>query len=158
MVRDYGAHGVRPDDYDRDVALTVTQFVLSPDVPPEEREHFRKYYLMFSKTMALGNIKRYDIFSLMLAFDEICMLMEMGLYEESRQIMGREIMKMQASRSIDGFQTLYGQQGISRVEQINRILRQRNKSSFGGRILGAFRGKRPEEDYAPNAPISGGEE
>lgn len=156
-MRDYGAHGVRPDDYDRDVALTVTQFVLSPDVPPEEREHFRKYYLMFSKTMALGNIKRWDIFTLMLAFDEICMLMEMGLYEESRQIMGREIMKMQASRSIDGFQTLFGQSGIARTESIQRILRQRTKATIGGRILGAFRGKGKEEEYSSNMPMSGDE-
>jgi hypothetical protein len=156
LVRDYSGHGIRPDDYDRDVALTVTQFVLSPDVPPEEREHFRKFYLMFSKTMALGNIKRYDIFSLMLAFDEICILMDMGLYDESRQLMGREIMKMQASRSIEGFQTLFGQSGVARTETVQRILRQRSKSSFGGRILGAFRGKQ-QEDYSSNMPMSGEE-
>jgi hypothetical protein len=153
-MRDVSPHGVRPEDYDRDVALTVTQFVLSPDVPPRERQYFEKYYLMFSKTMALGNIKREDIFGILMSFDEICMFLELGLYEESRQIMGREIMKMQCSRSIDGFQTLFGQQGIQRTESIQRILRQRQKGGVGGRLSSLFRGKQQEsEGY-----MSGGEE
>jgi len=127
-------------DY-RDEALTVTQFVLSPDVPPSERKYFKKYYLMFSKIMALGNIERQDVFGLLLAFDEICMLLEIGLYEEARQIMGREIMKMQCSRSIGGFQTIWSSGGYSKSESIERVLsRQREKNTLTGRVKRAFGG------------------
>jgi len=128
------------DNFEADTAITAAQYMLSPDIPLEERAHFNKFYLMFSKIMALGNIKRWDIFPLLIAFDEICMLLEMGLYGEARQIMGREIMKMQCSRSIDGFQTLYGQQGVQRTEQIERIYAKSRKKSFGSRIASAFRG------------------
>jgi len=124
-------------------ALTVTQFVLSPDVPPSERKYFKKYYLMFSKIMALGNIQRNDVFGLLLAFDEICMLMEIGLYDEARQIMGREIMKMQCSRSIGGFQTIWSSGGYSKSESIERVLsRQRERSTLSGRIKKAFGGNK----------------
>lgn len=147
MVEGYPSYtpyrGVAPQEFERDTALTVTQFMLSPDIPSAEREHFNKFYLMFSKIMALGNIKRQDIFPLILAFDEICILFEMGLYDEARQIMGREIMKMQCSRSVDGFQTLYGQSGVQRSEQIERIYARSRRKTLAGRISGAFR-RQPE--------------
>ena len=133
-------------DVDREAALTVAQFVLSPDIPPSERRHFEKFYLMMSKIMALGNIKRYDIFPLIIAFDEICMLLEIGLYEEARQLMGKELMKMQASRSIDGFWTLYGQQGIQRSEHIEKVMQnRRTKKSFGRKVAGIFGKKEKQE-------------
>jgi hypothetical protein len=139
--------GMSPADFERDTALTVTQFMLSPDIPIAEKEHFSQFYLMFSKIMALGNIKRYDIFPLILAFEEICMLLEMGLYDEARKIMGKEIMKMQCSRSVEGFQTLYGQQGVQRHEQIERIYARRQKRSLSGRISGAFRKDSSEGEW-----------
>ena len=132
-------------DFERDTALTVTQFMLSPDIPVAEKEHFNKFYLMFSKIMALGNIKRQDIFPLILAFEEICLLLEMGLYDEARKVMAKEIMKVQCSRSIEGFQTLYGQQGVQRSEQIERIYARRQKRSLSSRISGAFRRKSEPE-------------
>ena len=89
-----------PSGVERDEALTVTQFMLSPSIPPRERRYFEQFYMMFSHIMALGNIERRDIFLLLLAFDEICLLLEIGLYDEARKLMGREIMKMQASRSV----------------------------------------------------------
>lgn len=125
---------------EQDPELTVTQFMLSPDIPPAEREFFDKYYMMFSKIMALGNIERRDVFSLLLAFDEICLLLDIGLYDEARKLMGREIMKMQTSRSIGGFQTLYGQQGVQRTEAINRIYQRAQRKTLGSRIANAFRG------------------
>jgi hypothetical protein len=160
MARDV-AYGMRPDDYDRDVALTVTQFVLSPYVPASERDHFANYIMMFSHTMALGNIERGDILPIIFAFDEICMLLEIGLYEEARQIMGRELMKMQVSRSVEGFQTLFGQQGIQRTESIQRILGQRGRAStVGGRIARFFRGSAPAsgQTYSSGRPMQYAEE
>lgn len=131
----------------QDPELTVTQFMLSPDIPPSERFFFDKYYMMFSKIMALGNIERRDVFSLLLAFDEICLLLDTGLYDEARKVMGREIMKMQCSRSIGGFQTLYGQQGVQRSEQINRIYARTKRKTLGSRITNAFRREPEESDW-----------
>jgi hypothetical protein len=139
MDEDYQQIG----DFDRNAILTAAQYILSPDIPPKERKHFEKFYLMFSKIMALGNIKRQDVFSILLAFDEICMLLELGLYDDARQIMGRELMKMQVSRSVDGFQTLYGR-GIEKREEVQRLLARKRKKSFLGRVRG---GKSSKEEW-----------
>ena len=93
------------EELDTDIAVTTAQFMLSPDIPPTERKHFEKFYLMFSKIMALGNIKEYHVLSILIAFEEVCILLEMGLYDDARKLMGKELMKMQVSRSVDGFQT-----------------------------------------------------
>jgi hypothetical protein len=130
----------RYTDFDSDSALTAAQYMLSPDIPPEERMHFEKFYLMFSKIMALGNIEREDVFGLILAFEEICILLEMGLYDEARQMMGKELMKVQCSRSIGGFYTLYGQQGVQRTEQIDKIYQRRQRNSLTQRLAGIFGG------------------
>jgi len=137
--------GQPPYDFERDIALTVTQFMLSPDIPPSERKHFNKFYLMFSKIMALGNIKRSDVFGIIVTFKEIVALMEMGQYDEARVLMAEEIMKMQVSRSVDGFQTLYGQ-GVQRTEQIERIFARRQRRSLSGRLSSAFRRKKESEE------------
>jgi len=126
-------------DVDKDEALTVAQFMLSPSIPPKQRKYFEQFYLMFSHIMALGNIERRDIFLLLLAFDEICLLLEMGLYDEARKLMGREMMKMQSSRSVGALQLLFGQQGIQRTESIQRILQQKNKKGLSGRLGGLFK-------------------
>ena len=127
----------RPDDFDMDASLTATQFILSPyhDIPKSERKQFEKFYMMFSHIMALGNIKRTDILGLVISFEEICILLEMGLYDDARQIMGKELMKMQASRSIEGFQTLFGR-GIERTESIQKVLMKKKKKGLMGRFFG----------------------
>jgi len=140
MPEDYGFGG----GYERDAALTVTQFVLSPNIPPKERKHFEKYQIMFSQTMALGNIDKEDMFPILLAFDEICMLLEIGLYDEARQLMGREIMKMQLSRSVGGFQTIWSSGGIQKSEHIERVLSRQQRKTMGGRIKDKFRRKKKE--------------
>ena len=133
------------DDFDRDAALTVTQFMLAPDIPKEEKVYFRKFYLMFSKIMALGNIRRQEIFAIILAFEEICLLLDIGLYDEARYLMGREMMKMQASRSVDAIQLLYGQRGVEKREEIQRILARKRKKTITGKIRGAFGGEKEEQ-------------
>ena len=133
------------EDFERDMSLTITQFMLSPDIPLSEKVHFEKFNLMFSKSIALGNIKRQDIFALTIAFEEICMLLEIGLYDEARQMMGKELMKMQATRSIDGFQILYGQHGVQRSESLEKIMQRRRSRSPGGRLSGLFKKKKQGE-------------
>ncbi len=134
------------EELDTDIAVTTAQFMLSPDIPPSERKHFEKFYLMFSKIMALGNIKEYHVLSILIAFEEVCILLEMGLYDDARKMMGKELMKMQVSRSVDGFQTLYGQQGVQRTEEIQHIVQGQRRKSFTGRLKGAFRGKSSESE------------
>jgi len=135
MNEDYPELPRRRHDMDTDASLTAVQFLLSPyhDIPPRERKQFEKFYMMFSHIMALGNIQRSDLLGLMISFEEICMLLEMGLYDEARQIMGKELMKMQASRSINGFQTLFGR-GIDRTESIQKVLMKKKKRGLLGRL------------------------
>lgn len=139
MMRGYSQQNVG------DEALTVAEFVLDPSIPAKERKYFDQYYVMFTNIMALGNIKRQDVFAMLIAFEEICMLFEMGLYRDARNIMGRELMKMQVSRSVDGFQTLFGQQGIQRTEHIQRVIaRSQKKKGMIGRLSGFFGGGKEE--------------
>ena len=134
------------DELDRDIAVTTAQFMLSPDIPPAERKHFEKFYLMFSKIMALGNIKEHHVLSILIAFEEVCILLEMGLYDDARKMMGKELMKMQVSRSIGGFQTLYGQQGVQRSEEIQHIVQRQKRKSLTGRLKSAIQGQGATEE------------
>jgi len=142
--RDYSKYMNR--GYEIDPSLTAAQFLLSPyhDIPPRERHNFEQFYMMFSHIMALGNIKRQDILGLIVSFEEICMLLEMGLYTEARQIMGRELMKMQATRSVGGFQTLFGR-GIERQESIQRVLMKKQKRGLMGKVGGVFKKKKTSQ-------------
>lgn len=124
-------------------ALTVAQYLLSPDIPKSERKAFSKYYLMFSKIMALGNIEKEDIMSFLLAFDEICILLEMGLFELARQLEGRQMMKMQLSRSVKGFHTIWTSGGYSRQEHIQEVLEgQHQQQQKSSRLRRFFKGKK----------------
>ena len=133
-----------------DASLTAMEYMLDPSIPVEERKYFHRFYVMFTNIMALGNIQRKEVFAIILAFDEITMLMDMGLYDEARYIMGRELMKMQVSRSIEGFQTLFGQHGIQRTEHVERVMAQSKKrKGFLSGIGSAIRGnKREEQQYS----------
>jgi len=124
-------------------AITVAQYLLSPDIPASERRRFEKYYMMFSKIMALGNIDKQDIYAILLAFDEICMLIEMGLFEEARQIQAREMMKMQLSRSVKGFHTIWTSGGYTRTETIQKMLEeQQERDTKSGRLKRFFKGRK----------------
>ena len=131
----------------QDASVTAIEYMLDPSIPASQRKYFEKFYVLFTNIMALGNIQRREVFAILLAFDEITLLMEMGLYDEARQIMGRELMKMQISRSVDGFQTLFGQHGIQRTEHIEKVLsRTRRKTGMIGKISGAF-GRKKNQEY-----------
>jgi len=137
----------------QDENITPAQFMLSPSVPPSQRKYFDQYYMMFSHIMALGNIERKDIFTLLLAYDEICLLFEIGLYDEARKLMGREMMKMQASRSVNAIQLLFGQQGIQRTEEIRRVLKSAQKRGTLSKIGRMFKGKRGQsQDVEYDSP------
>jgi len=131
----------------QDASLTAVEYMLDPSIPASQRKYFERFYVLFTNIMALGNIQRKEIFAIILAFDEITLLMEMGLYEEARQLMGRELMKMQVSRSVDGFQTLFGQHGIQRTEHIEKVLaRTKRKKGVLSKIAGGF-GRKQKTEY-----------
>ena len=132
------------ENFERDISVTVTQFILSPDIPQAEKQYFEKFYMLFSKIMALSNIHRWDMIGLLAGFDEVCLLMEMRLYQEARKLMGRILMEMQCARSFDGFYTLYGQQGVNRIENIQRTYQNTLDQTKKKGLLGIFR-KKPEQ-------------
>jgi len=136
------------DDIEKEVAVTVAQFVLKPDIPEEERAYFQRFYVMFSKIAALGNIKREDILSFKLTFKMVAILLENGIYDYAHELMGDFLMTLQLSRSVEGFWTLYGQRGVERTEQIQKLMdRTRRKKSFKEKIFGSKKEETPSGDY-----------
>ena len=130
------------EDLDKEVAVTVAQFVLKPEIPEREKAYFQRFYVMFSKIAALGNIEREDILAFKLTYNLVAILLEKGIYDYAHEMMGDFLMTLQLSRSVKGFWTLYGQQGITRTENIERIMGQKKrKMSWGEKIKGAFGGK-----------------
>lgn len=131
----------------RDTNLSVTQFVLSPDIPTNEREYFEKFRIMFSKIMALGNIERFDMPSFISAYEEVVLLLELGLYQEAREVMGEVQMQIQLSRSDGGFQTLFGQRGVDRREEISKVI---SNMQPKGKIFGLFKKKEEPQEQIRN--------
>ena len=139
---------------DKEVAVTVAQFVLKPEIPEREKAYFQRFYVMFSKLTALGNIQRQDILSFKLTFKIVAILLEKGIYDYAHELMADFLMTLQLSRSIDGFWTLYGQQGIHRTEEVQRIMGQQKKNTWGEKIKRAF-GVAPKEKESPGYGLGG---
>ena len=133
------------DELGKEVAVTVAQFVLKPDIPEHERAYFERFYVMFSKIAALGCIRREDILAFQLTFKMVAILLENGVYDYAHELMGEFLMTLQLSRSVEGFWTLYGQQGVQRTESIEKIMNARKKATFGERVKTKFFGVRKRE-------------
>jgi hypothetical protein len=143
------------DDIDKEVAVTVAQFVLKPDIPIQERAYFQRFYVMFSKISALGFIQREDILSFKLTFKMVAILLENGIYDYAHELMADFLMTLQLSRSVGGFWTLYGQQGVQRSETIERIKNRAKRQTFGSRVKSALLGT--QEDTDSQGVIDAGE-
>ena len=143
------------DTLDRDMALTVTQFVLKPDIPPEERDNFKDFMLMFSKIAALSKIERRDIFKFLILYNQIIVLLDNGFYDIAREYMGEYLMVLQLCRSVNGFFTLYGQ-GIQRSESIQKTLESTRRGTSSGKLSRLFgRKKETRERYSMDESIGG---
>jgi len=139
---------MRRDSYpsNQDVAITLTQYVLDPSIPTKLKEEFEEYWVMFCNIMALGQIDKWDIFAMLLAFDEICDYLNMGMYRDARMLMGRELMKMQATRSIGGKAMEYLLSRSEKLESVENLMtRKQRKTSITGRIASAIRGESKEK-------------
>ena len=123
---------------DEEMAVTAAQFVLKPDIPVTERAYFERFYVMFSKIAALGYIRRDDILAFKITYKMVAMLLENGLYEYAHELMGEFLMTLQLSRSVGGFWTMYGQHGVQRTEDVQRIMTRSSKNSLRGKIGGLF--------------------
>jgi len=126
------------EDLDKEVAVTVTQFVLKPEIPEREKAYFQRFYVMFSKISALGNIERRDILSFKLTFKIVAILLEKGIYDYAHELMADFLMTLQLSRSVGGFWTLYGQQGVHRTEEIQRLMGHTKRNTWSERVKKAF--------------------
>lgn len=137
------------DDIDKEVSVTVTQFVLKPDIPLKEKAYFMRFYYAISKISALGYIRRDDILAFKVTYKMVAILMENGIYEYAHELMGEFLMTLQLTRSVGGFWTLYGQHGVQRTEEVQRILARTGKSSLRSKIGGALFGRNKQESQAP---------
>jgi len=133
------------DDLTKELAVTVAQFVLKPDIPLRERAYFQRFYVMFSKIAALGFIQREDILTFKLTYKMVAILLENGIYDYAHELMGDFLMTIQLSRSVGGFWTLYGQRGIERTESIQRIKGMSTQQSLKSKLLSGIRGKQEEQ-------------
>ena len=110
------------------------EFMLSPDVPEEHRKHFIEWWTMIEGLNAMANIKREEIASSLLAFDEIVAIMEIGDYQWAYEEMARELMLVQKTRGVEGFATQYLAGHVERqfVHSVNReaALRENRKKWF----------------------------
>lgn len=137
------------DKYEIDTPVTIAQYMLSPDIPEEERQAFVKFYVMFSKTMALGNIERHEIMEYKIALKEILILLDIGLYQVAREIEAEALATMTMTRSVGGFYTLYGQHGVQRSESLQKVIGRETapKRGFLSRLM---RKKEPEYEETSN--------
>ena len=122
------------DELEKEISVTVTQFVLKPDIPVKEKAYFARFYYAISKISALGYIRRDDILSFMVTYKMVAILLGNGIYDYAHELMGEFIMKLQLSRSVGGFWTLYGQRGVERQESIQKIIDNQQKSSLKSRV------------------------
>jgi len=131
----------------QDIAITLTQYVLDPSIPSKLKEEFEEYWAMFCNIMALGQIDKWDIFAMLLAFDEVCDYLNMGMYRDARMLMGRELVKMQATRSIGGKAMEYLLSRSEKVESVESLMsRKQRKKSIIGKISSAIRGEPKEKE------------
>lgn len=93
---------------------STTEFILSPDIPEEQKKAFSQWWSMINHLNALGNISKEDIASSLLAFDEIIAILEIGDYDWAMAEMGRELMLLQKTRSVGGFATQYAVGSVER--------------------------------------------
>lgn len=134
-------------DYNRESNATEAEFVLSPDIPQEERNYFTKWWTLIGHLQALGNIQRHEIHASIMAFDLIADIMRIGDFEWAHEEMAKELMIQQKSRSVEGFQTMY-QHGVQKqiIEQTNRdMLGRERRRSWVGRASSVFKNKKEEE-------------
>ena len=99
---------------------------------------------MFSKISALGFIRRDDILSFLTTYKMVAILLENGVYGYAHELMGEFLMKMQLSRSVGGFWTLYGQRGVDRQESIQKIMDNTSKTSLKSRVRWSLFGRKEE--------------
>ena len=125
------------------MAVTVTQFVLKPDIPVRERAYFQRFYVMFSKLTALGYIRREDILSFKLTYKLVAILLENGIYDYAHELMGEFLMTIQLSRSVGGFWTLYGQRGVERTESIQKMMDHTKRQTKSFRLRDMFKKQEP---------------
>ena len=144
-----------PEELEKELAVTVAQFVLKPEIPEREQAYFQRFYVMFSKISALGNIERRDILAFKLTFKIVAILLEKGIYDYAHELMADFLMTLQLSRSVGGFWTLYGQQGVQRTEEVQRIMGQGRKSSLSEKIKGFF-GMTPKQEKTEYGLAEGG--
>lgn len=140
-------HNPYGDELEKEVAVTVAQFVLKPDIPDEERAYFQRFYVMFSKIAALGYIQRNDIIAFKLMYKMVAILLENGIYDYAHELMGDFLMTLQLTRSVDGFWTLYGQRGVERTESVQKLMEKTKRKTWGEKLKGTFGAK--EKEPAP---------
>jgi hypothetical protein len=77
----------------------------------------------------------------------VAILLENGIYDYAHELMGDFLMTLQLSRSVGGFWTLYGQHGVQRTEEVQKLydVSESRKNTLKSRVRGLFGGGRKEQ-------------
>lgn len=76
---------------------------LMSDIPEDEKKHFERFYIMYSKLLALQNLSKSKISFHKARFKRVLNLMEKGLFDDARTEMSDCIMQLQLKTPIKGF-------------------------------------------------------
>lgn len=132
------------EDYDpENINVTLAQFFNNPDIPDDEREYYMNCYMLISKSMKTGNLKRWDMPWYKAKLRLIHNLFKLGLWDKAREEIMEVMQDIQCSGSFDGFQVLFGQHGIEHKEDIRKIISQQPEKA---RTLSWLRKKPVEQE------------
>ena len=101
-----------------DAVLSVLEFKLSPDVPPEARKDFNDFQFAVNKLVPQGNFTDNDLLVLSMMFDEIVLSIEEGLFDLAKIFQYKFLHLVQSSRGRDGQYAILE----SRTKQYQEVL------------------------------------
>jgi len=132
---------------EREDSVTLQQYIYEPSLSAPLRKKLMKYSAMYSNAISTGQIERWDIFSLMLAYWEICDLLDIGLWRDAYELIGEQLMIMEATKSIGGKGLELSLGSVIRSESIETELgKAKRKKSITGRIATALRGSKDTQE------------
>jgi len=119
--------------------LNLAKYMLSTDIPDEQRKRFESIYLLFDRDYALANIQRRDMPYFNVSFEYITELIAAGMYEYAQECMVQLIQDLKLSRSIDALQLRIGVSGVQRSESISRFTDNEKKRNVFNKIKNVFK-------------------
>lgn len=135
-----------PQAVDDVQTMSLAKYMLTSDIPVQQRRDFAHLFLLFDKDYALANLKRIDMPYFNLTYELVCELMECDLLDYAREVMVQAIQDLKLSRSVDALQLKLGVTGVQRRESVQKIEGEMRKKGLSSKIAGVFKKNEQEQD------------